>query len=292
MNGKQIKVTEYNLTFGSSARIVNILGLFKYKKNNNLYVLYSDLYNKYNIIYYGNSHIKETTILSMESKNKEDEEIIKEYIYKITNNENLDDYEEISLDKIEGIEIISSNKIEIKKEILDSLIDKKIPKKEEINNKPKTKKKKKGKGIIILLFLIIIGVGGYFIYNNIINKEEVIKQMICITKYNHDVLEATVNEELVLNFDINDVLEKKEITKEYKFNNETEYYNFINTGNYYKYMPEDTTEGGWDKDDSNYTYKTIEVERIKVDYKEPTNYEEVLSYYKNKNYNCEEKVIN
>ena len=292
MNGKQIKVTEYNLTFGSSARIVNILGLFKYKKNNNLYVLYSDLYNKYNIIYYGNSHIKETTILSMESKNKEDEEIIKEYIYKITNNENLDDYEEISLDKIEGIEIISSNKIEIKKEILDSLIDKKIPKKEEINNKPKTKKKKKGKGIIILLFLIIIGVGGYFIYNNIINKEEVIKQMICITKYNHDVLEATVNEELVLNFDINDVLEKKEITKEYKFNNETEYYNFINTGNYYKYMPEDTTEGGWDKDDSNYTYKTIEVERIKVDYKEPTKYEEVLSYYKNKNYNCEEKVIN
>ena len=292
MNGKQIKVTEYNLTFGSSARIVNILGLFKYKKNNNLYVLYSDLYNKYNIIYYGNSHIKETTILSMESKNKEDEEIIKEYIYKITNNENLDDYEEISLDKIEGIEIISSNKIEIKKEILDSLIDKKIPKEEEINNKPKTKKKKKGKGIIILLFLIIIGVGGYFIYNNIINKEEVIKQMICITKYNHDVLEATVNEELVLNFDINDVLEKKEITKEYKFNNETEYYNFINTGNYYKYMPEDTTEGGWDKDDSNYTYKTIEVERIKVDYKEPTNYEEVLSYYKNKNYNCEEKVIN
>ena len=57
-------------------------------------------------------------------------------------------------------------------------------------------------------------------------------------------------------------------------------------------MPENNTEGGWDKDDATYTYKTIEIERIDISYKKPTDYEEVLSYYKDENYICEEKVIN
>ena len=292
MKGKQLKVIEYNLTYGNSARIVNILGLFRCKKNNNLYVIYSDLNDKYNLIYYGNSHKKENTILSMESRDKQDEEIIKEYIYKVTNNETLDNYEDIPLDDIDGIEIISSNRLEIKKETLDTLIDIKILKKEENNTTITKPKKKKGKTLLALLVLALIVVGGYYAYNKIINKETIIKQMICKGEYEHNQLDATVEEELVLNFDINDTLEKKEITKTYKFINESKYFDFINTGTYYKYMPEDTTEGGWDKDDNNYTYKTIEIERIKVDYKEPTNYEEVLSYYKNKNYECEEKVIN
>ena len=227
----------------------------------------------------------------METRSKEDEEIIKEYIYKLTNNEKLENYEELSLDKIEEIEIISSNKLEIKPETLNILIEKKIPKKEEQEQQNKKEKKKKGKGLLVLLILIILGAAGYYVYTNFFNKETIIKQIACNREYSHNELAALVNEEILFNFNINDELEKKEITKLYKFNNDTEYFNFINTGVYYKYMPEDTTEGGWDKDDNNYTYKTIEIERIEVDYKEPTNYEEVLSYYKAKNYNCEEKVI-
>ena len=292
MKGKQIKVIEYNLTFGSNARMVNILGLFKYKPNNNLYIVYSDVVSKYSIIYYGSSHIKETSILSMETKDPKDEEIIKEYIYKTTNNESLDNYDLINLDKIDGIEIISKNKIEIKKETLDRLISLTIPKKEE-NQEEKVKPKKKNplKTIaVIIMFALIIGTG-YYLYNNYSPKETISKQIICKKKYNDDELNVIIDEEQTFNFNINDKLEKVEITKIYKFDNETEYLEFINTGTYYKYMPEDNIEGGWDKNDEEQTFKTIEIERIDIGYKKPTEYEEVLSYYKIDEYNCEEKII-
>lgn len=294
MNGKQIKVIEYNLTFGSSVRLINVLGLFRYKKNNNLYIVYTDVeQNNYNIIYYGSSHIKDTSVLSMECKDPNDKEIIKEYIYKVTNNEDLSAYEFEPLDKIEGIEIISSNKIEVNKESLNKIIDITIPKKEEPkeNTKEKKNKKKSGKGIIAILLLLIIAAGAYYLYTSQ-NKEQSYKQITCNKTYKHETLNAEIEEEQIFNFDINDKLEKVNTTKIYKFNDENVYYDFINTGTYYSYMPEEDKEGGWDKNDDELTYKTTEVERIKIDYKKPTDYEEVLSYYKNEQYKCEEKVIN
>ena len=42
MNGKELKVIVYNLTFASSQRLVNVFGVFRYKKNNNLYVIYTE----------------------------------------------------------------------------------------------------------------------------------------------------------------------------------------------------------------------------------------------------------
>ena len=46
MNGKELRVSEYNLTFGKSARMINVFGIFKYKANNNLYII-----NLYEFIY-------------------------------------------------------------------------------------------------------------------------------------------------------------------------------------------------------------------------------------------------
>ena len=292
MNGKKVKGIEYNLTFGTSARIVNVFGLFKYKKNNNIYIIYADEINNYNIIYYGYSHVKENSILSMECKEKEAEEIIKEYIYKVTNKDILDNYEIISLDKIEGIEIISSNKIEIKKETLNELTNLTIPQKEEEKKNTKVKKKKSAGVLIFPLIILTVAFLGFYIYTTFQNKESTFKQIICTKEYNHQQLDAQIEEEQTFNFDINDILEKVDTTKLYIFKDEEEYLNFINTGTYIKYMPKEGKEGGWDKDDDKLTYKTIEIERINMDYKKPTEYEEVLSYYKSENYDCEEKIIN
>ena len=74
MKGKEIKVIEYNLTYGNNVRLVNVLGCFKYKENDNLYIVYSDVINNYNIIYYGSSHIKDKSVLSMQCKNEKDKE--------------------------------------------------------------------------------------------------------------------------------------------------------------------------------------------------------------------------
>ena len=292
MNGKEMKVIEYNLTYGSSARLVNVLGCFRYKANDNLYVVYSDVVNSYNIIYYGSSHIKDKSILSMECKNEKDEEIIKEYIYKVTNKEDLSNFEIISLDNIDGIEIISSNKLEIKKDILDKLVELTIPKKEipEEEKKVVSKKKKSSKTLILLpLLIVILGVGLY-IYLTPKSENTSDKNITCTKQYQHDVLPATINEEQKFNFNNNDILESVDISETYTFNTEEDYLDFINEGTYYKYMPATETEGGWNKDDEKHIFTIYKKERITTGYKKPTEYEEVLSYYKLENYSCSENI--
>lgn len=292
MNGKEMKVIEYNLTYGSSARLVNVLGCFKYKANDNLYVVYSDIVNSYNIIYYGSSHIKDKSILSMQCKNEKDEEIIKEYIYKVTNKEDLSNFEIISLDNIDGIEIISSNKLEIKKDILDKLVELTIPKKEipAAETKVNTNKKKNSKLILLLpLLILILGVGLY-IYLTPKSENTSDKKITCTKQYQHDVLPATINEEQNFNFNSNDTLESIDVSETYTFNSEEDYLDFINEGTYYKYMPENDTEGGWNKDDEQHIFTIYKKERITTGYKKPTEYEEVLSYYKLENYSCSENI--
>ena len=116
MNGKELKVEENTLTFGASTRKVNVFGLFKYKPNNNLYVIYTDIDTTYSVVHYGTSHMKNDSILSMSSNKDRDENIIKEYIFKVTEKEDLSNFEIINLDSIEKIEITST--IEYTKVIL------------------------------------------------------------------------------------------------------------------------------------------------------------------------------
>ena len=50
MNGKVLKVVEYNLEFGKQARMVNVFGVFRYLPNNNLYIIYRDVLQDYNYV--------------------------------------------------------------------------------------------------------------------------------------------------------------------------------------------------------------------------------------------------
>ncbi len=293
MNGKELKVVEYNLTFGTNERTVNVFGLFKYKKNNSLYVIYADVATTYNIIYYGSSHIKNNSILSMSTK-ESDIEIIKEYIYKITNSLPLDSFEIISLNDIEGIEIISSNRLEIKKEVLESLINKTIPKKEIVDLPKKESTKKKGKSISILIVFIILMFllgGGYYFLNISKNSPPISKTIICLKEETDKTLNASIEENNIYNFNNKDILENIELTKIFKFNDHLSYQDFINKGTMYKYMPTDDTNGGYKQDDENSTFTIITKESVSASYSEPTNYEEVLYHYKKEGYTCEEKLL-
>lgn len=300
MNGKELKVAEYNLTFGSSQRRVNVFGLLKYKPNNNIYVIYADLDNTYNIVYYGSSHIKNNSILSMSSNKSNDEEIIKEYIYEIVENKELNNFEILSLKDIEEIEIISSNRLELKKEILDKLVKLTIPKRDKSNEVVAAPKKKKKSLLNTLFVLIIIGggcYGGYYYYINFLNSNDnnaIDKTITCSKTYSHeDLANVNVSEEQVFNFNTKDVLKRVDVTTVYNFTNEDDYFNFINMGLYYKYMPDDAlVDGGWDNDDVNHSFKMIAKENIGNNYDKPTNYEEVLTYYKSEDYTCVEDSMN
>lgn len=293
MNGKTLRVIEYNLTFGGNDRYVNVFGFFKYKKNGNLYIIYTDVDTKYEIVYYGTSHEKNTNLLSMACKEEQEQEIIKEYIYKVINNEPLDNFDVYTIEHITGIELISSNKLEVKLDIIRQLENKTIKKteKEETNNLENKEKKKKSNNslkIILILFLVVLMGGGYYYFTTIIKKETVLKKISCAKEYNSNEVNATVNIDNTYNFKENDNLEKIDSIITYKFNTKDDYEKFINDGSIYTYMPESTKKHI--PNINNLTIQYITEVFVDSSYNGPVEYEEVITQNKTNEYNCSEKV--
>lgn len=295
MNGKVLKVAQYNLEFGTRDRLINVFACFKYKPTGNLYVVYTDVDTKYPIIYYGSAHAKGQTILSMKPRDNQEAEFIKEYIFKLINGEELTNFEILSLENIDKIELIGSEKIEVKPEIINSLVSiclpkKEVPKTEEISPiKTPKQKKKSSKSILIVLLLIIIGAIGYFLITSLSTKDTIAKKIICKKEYSHDTLDATVNEENTYNFNVKDTLESINSITTYQFDEEA-YQDFIMRGTYYKYLPDDAEEGGYKQDNENYTFKIMLTKKLDTSYNLPTAYEEVFSYYKKEGYTCTEEI--
>lgn len=287
--GKKIRLNEYNLTYGKQEKILNVVCFYKYKKDNNLYTICCEDSNiPYGIINYGSAHQKGNTLILIGLKEPK-EDMIKELLFKIDKEEELDNFVIQDLKDIEMIELISPNKFEIKKEVLESIIDKTIPKpiKEEI--KSIQKKKKKPTLIIVLIILFIISAFFcLFILNEKHIQDSTIKSIICKKEYNSTELEAKVIEDNTYNFNQNDKLKYINKSTTYKFYQEEEYLEFVNKGLYYSYIPEEN--GGFSLDNDTYSLIIIEKEETNEDYFLPTEYEEVLSYYKGKDYNCKEEA--
>ena len=295
MNGKKLKVTEYNLTFGSTDRYVNVFGFFKYKKNGNLYVVYTDVDMKYELVYYGSSHEKNNNLLSMSCK-EEEQEIIKEYIYKVTTQESLDDFIVFSLEDITGIEIISSNKLEVQLDIIRKLEDltiESVQKKEEaIEQKTTNEQKKTKKGIKIILILLIIVLfmgGGYFFLTTNINSNKIVKTISCTITTNDNKINAILEENNTYSFSNNNKLQFVEGINLYTFNEQEDYENFINNGTVFDYMPEFAKSYTPNNDEFTIKYETRR--EIDSSYQDPTEYEELIAYYKNRGYVCSEQII-
>lgn len=295
MNGKILKVKQNNLQFGAVDRYVNVLGCFKYKINGNVYIIYCDIDTKYSVVYYGSGHVRYELSLCMPIRNKEiEEEIIKEYIFKVTNNEPLDNFDVISLETVTDIEIIDSTKLELKHEILTNLIDKVIPKtevKEEIKKEEPSKNKKKVSMKPVLLG-VLVAIGFMFLYYILFvatpDEGGIAKSITCKKNYQHEELEAVVEEVNKYNFNVNDELKFINTTLNYQFIEE-EYQDFIMRGIYYKYMPSSKSDS-WSKDDNNYLFITNTKTVVDTSYSEPTNYETVLAHYKVLGYTCTEKI--
>lgn len=293
MNGKKLKVTEYNLTFGSTDRYVNIFGFFKYKKNGNLYIVYTDIDTKYELVYYGISHQKNNNLLSMSCK-EEEQEIIKEYIYKVANQLPLDDFIVFTLEDITGIEIISSNKLEVKLDIIRKLeeltIENEQKKLEEQKTTNESKKSKKGiKTILTLLIIVLFIGGGYFFLTATINSNKIVKTINCTITTNDNKINAILEQSNTYNFTNNNKLQYVEGINLYTFNEQVDYEAFINNGTVFDYMPESAKS--YTPNNDNFTIKYETRREIDSSYQEPTEYEELINYYKNRGYVCSEQII-
>lgn len=292
MYGKTLGVVEYNLTFGTNTRMINVFGCFKYKKNNNLYIVYADVDTKYEFVHYGGSHVKNNILLAMTPK-PDDVEIIKEYIYKVINNGDLSDFERLDLTEATGVEIISSSNLEIKLDVIRKLEELMIPKKEEVvaeEVKPKKEKKKRKVNkvllLVLLLSIIVLG-GGYFYLQNRLSNV-VAKEIVCSREYNETKLDAVVTEVNTYIFYNSEDLNSIETISTYKFGGEGTYLDFINKGTYHKYIPNDEAVTNFDA--ATYTFEVKSVKKVDSAYVEPTGYEEVISYYSGKGYVCHELI--
>ena len=290
MNGKTLKVKVSQLEFGTSDRYVNILGCFKYIPNGNIYIVYTDTDLKYNVVHYGNGHVRQGGVLCMSCRSKDEEEVIKEYIFKVSNNEGLESFEAYPLGDVSDIEIIGSTKLEIKMEVLLDLVGKVIPKeeKEEVKEvKSKKKKKKKSFGSVLLgIIIAFIILGGIYYIVSMFTTDIVAKSITCSKSYPDDSINAVVIEENKYSFNVTDTLEGLETTYTYQFTEEA-YNEFFLRGIHYKYME---NSDDWSKDDIEYIFRVITKRSIDSSYDEPKDYEEAIKYYKDNGYSCIEEI--
>lgn len=276
--GKIIKIDEYNFTYGKGTDYLNVFGGFKYKEDGNKYVIYSHDNTK---LFYGSLFIKDNKLVIMDVKN-DVSSIIKEFTHVLLDDKKSTDFEVISLDDIDSVEIIGENTVDIDSSVILNLFDKTIPKELEKPVQNETKKSKSSSVVGICLFLLIVIVGAFFWFNpEIIEGEK--RRVICDKTYIHESLNATVTEEVTLTFSGKDKITDIDLVTDYKFNNSLQYEEFVKKNYYYQYMKEGDT---YKLDNSASTYRVFSSIDTEVDFFLPTSYKELVEDYKNKGYDC------
>ena len=289
--GKKIKVNSFNLEFGKQAQITNVIAFYKYKEDNGLYAICCEDSNiKYGIVNYGSAYIKENTLIIIGLKEPK-QEMVQELFFKINEGKDItDNFEVQSLENVEFVELVSPNKVELKGEIVEKVISEtiEVPQEEKVEKeKTKTNKKKSSLPLILILLIIIGGASFYFFATQ--NNNKVYKSIVCTKTYQDKDYNMEVSEDNKYSFSQEDILEYVDKLSVYKFTDEDEYNDFMEKSLYYNYMPKEN--GGITPDNDNLSFSIVErVDATKSSYNLPTNYEEVIKYYKREGYTCEEKI--
>ena len=275
MIGKQIRLNDYKFTYGRETIYLNVYGAFKNKKNGNKYVIYSYDNSR---LYFGSLFIRNKEIIVMIPK-EDESEIVKKFTYSILDNKLSDDFEVISLDDIDSIQIIDETLCDFNVD-MSKLYDITIPKpkveKEEI--KP-NKKISIASIFFVLLFVVIILF--FFVNPEVIFGKN--KEYSCTKSYLHDELPASVNEEVVLVFNGKDNINSIDVKTDYVFSDAQYYKDFKDKSYFYNYFKEGDT---YKFEDTTYTYRLFSKIDTNEDYFMPSKLDDLVSYYRNNGYEC------
>lgn len=280
MRGLEISVTNSDLVIKQEERLIKLYVIFKDKKYGTKYVIFTDNQNKN--LCYGSPLINGNKMVIMKFKNIKDEELIKEFTWDYLNNSNSQKYELIEIPKIEKLEIIDNNILEVKEEYINKLNDI-FFKPEELTTEKLKQNKKKSKGpLLFALILILLGISAFIYLKN--NQELLFGENIYVEcKKIGKIEEITANTTEIVSLTFSNSQDLKEHKKEitYVFENIDKYYEFKEKDLKYKYI----TEEGIDKFIDEQTYNMI----INYDIKNsnlPKIYNELFDYYNNLGYSC------
>lgn len=286
--GKSLLVSEFDLKFGQDDHLLDVYAVFKEDKRGDVLAIYSDRKdsNK-DILHYASVHMKDNTLVFIDIKNKED--IVKEFTWKLLNNKENDGFKIIDISKYKKAEIVSSNQLVVKSEVITKLLDKTIPKQNEDNKKKKKQKKKMQTSSKILLTGISLALCVVVVFL-VINKDILLGTNIkytCINSYLDT--EVGSNKEEIQNFSFNlkNELTSRTIITKYVFDNEEEYKNYINIGTYYRQDP--VFRGSsfrYEHDDNSKTFSIIEDVLLGDYYTGKIIKDDILKEMTNNNFQC------
>lgn len=278
MNGKVIKLNDYKFNFGQETVFLNVFAVFKSIKSGNKYIIYSYDNKK---LYCGSAFIKNNEIVVMVSKDENDDDI-NSFVKKLIDNNYQDEYEIISLDKVNSVQVIDEKICDVNVDI-GKLNDITIPKPKVVLEEVTPKKKINFTVIFLLAFILVVAM--FFFFNpEVINGKNV--KYVCNKSYNHDKLPASVNENIELEFNGHGTIIDIKVKSDYVFSDADYYKEFRDKSYFYQYFSDGDT---YKFDDSTYTYKLFSSIDTKEDFFLPTNKDGLIKHYQDENYTC--KVV-
>lgn len=285
--GKTIKVSEFDLKFGQDDHKVDVYAVFKEKNRSDILAIYSDRNDSdKDTLHYASVHLKNDALVFIDVKDKS--EIVKEYTWKLLNSKENENFETIDISKYEKVEIVSSNELLVKSEVIKKLFDLTIPKEESKHEKKKVKNKMSSSSKILLTgFSLAILVAISFV---VINKDLILGTNIkytCTNSYLDTTLGSNKQEIEYLTFNFNDELTTRTMIIRYTFDNKEDYDDYVNEGVYYKYEPTfEKSKVEYKKDDSKFSFDIIEEVVIDEFYNGDNTKDKLINNLTNNNYHC------
>ena len=286
MKGKTLRVIELEKKIEEKEHLLDVYAVFKDLKYGNVYAIYKD-YNDItsDVLHYASSHFKQSTLVVLDVKEKgKVEELVKEFVWNTLNNVNSNDFELLDLKDIDRVEIIGSNTIKVKDEVLATLKKLCIPKVKNVDDEQKTKS---STWILVLGFMAAIGVATTFFFTHKEDFKPETFNLICTKEYEDDELNAKVDYNDVLIFNTSYELVERKITMLYTFNSTDSYNEYKRLGLYYKITPVSSNSSmEYIDDDINNTFTIKESVTTEKEYFEATEYSEVVDRMNFNNYKC------
>ena len=278
MNGKVIKLNDYKFNFGQETIFLNVFAVFKSIKNGNKYIIYSYDNKK---LYCGSAFVKNNEIIVMISKGENDDDI-KKFVKELINNNYQEEYEIISLDKVNSIQVIDEAICDVDVDI-KKLNDITIPKPKVVEKEVVPKKKVNFTIVFLLVFILVVAM--FFFFNpEVINGKNV--YYTCSKSYVHEKLPASVIENVEFEFNGHGTVIDIKVKSDYVFNDVNYYKEFRDKSYFYQYFSDGDT---YKFDDSTYTYKLFSSINTKEDFFLPTDKDGLIKHYQDDNYTC--KVV-
>ena len=278
MNGKVIKLNDYKFNFGQETIFLNVFAVFKNIKNGNKYIIYSYDNKK---LYCGSAFVKNNEIIVMISKGENDNDI-KKFVKELINNNYQEEYEIISLDKVNSIQVIDEAICDVDVDI-KKLNDITIPKPKVVEKEIVPKKKVNFTIVFLLVFILVVAM--FFFFNpEVINGKNV--YYACSKSYDHEKLPASVIENVELEFNGHGTIIDIKVKSDYIFNDVNYYKEFRDKSYFYQYFSDGDT---YKFDDNTYTYKLFSSINTKEDFFLPTDKDGLIKHYQDDNYTC--KVV-